>query len=247
MSKTWLEDNLQEPPSEYVEDYLFSRGMTEDLIHGLRLTSWTRTTTPIPDPEFTRTYGVYGQGIEGWLVHPLYAPQGTLLGFDARDPASKRFFKYRTPRAKYHPVMGGIPFFLPQIWSGMPVVLVEGLFDLAAMSLLYQGPILSVGTAKPDRRQVEFLSRWSRNVIVCLDMDAGGRLGTEEAVRLLTYKGIKVTPLAYRFGKDPNEVWVNRGLEGLGEEFPSLTTVSLVGSTSRSQPQGLDLQDISDG
>lgn len=218
---------------EEAEGYMLGRGLPCALASEMGVGVWHPPQEQCPDSTFSTRYGPTGHRVEGWISVPMWSPRGRLLGVEFRRwDGEKGSQKFYLPDSRWLPVFTGmVPSTLNRIWNGGDVWLVEGLFDLAVAHVI---PAKDVswgnGGAKITYNQLTFLKRFlspSAWVHVCFDMDetgqnmAKGFAHPETGKRVwgvterLQRVGIKARTVQYRGGKDPGEIWEERGNEGL--------------------------------
>lgn len=235
---SWLAEHLETcGRTEETEGYLYGRGAKDDFVE--QCFTWRPLDEPrLDDPIWVKRYGERGLG--EWLNHrlviPLYSPRNELLGFEARSTRQKRISEYLLPEASWVPVFLGMsPEVVQKLWSGGNAWIVEGAFDLTAMSWVIPEGDVVLGTlrAKLGRRHVEFLKRFCRGTVYMVyDNDEGGQKGmygwVDEsgkkvwgAMQSLEFSGIRAQDVAYK-GGDPGEIWDSGGVEAMQAAFPSI-------------------------
>jgi len=230
----WLSDHLRNLSlSEEAEGYLLGRGATPEAIEHFRFVEWVPANTTAPDPLFRERYGNRGERWTGRLVYPLLSPSGGLIGVEARSMAEKAISEFRTPEARWNPVMVNAPEAARKMWEGGSVWVTEGIFDLLPMRMIVPDTdvVIATLTARLSRSHLDFLTRFLQNqVYMVYDNDATGRkatLGWEDektgkkhpgALTLLRKSGLRATDYRYR-GKDPGEVWSAGGIRNMRRVF----------------------------
>lgn len=222
---------------EEAEGYVLGRGLTYSLMEEMRVGVWNPPSDPAPDSTFRYRYGDTGGRLEGWLVFPVWAPRGRLVGVEFRRwDGEKEVNKHFLPDVSWSPAfMGLTPSALNRIWEGGDVWLVEGVFDLALAHIVPPGDaVLACGGAKITRSQLSFLQRFMGSnavVHVAFDMDETGQKmvhGYQHpdtgrrvwgVVERLEKVGVRAQPVSYRGGKDPGEIWEIGGAASLRRSF----------------------------
>lgn len=236
----WLLDHLQTLDlGEDTEGYLFGRGAQQHVLDRLGIREWREASTPAPGPHFSRLYGPKGHKLNGWVVIPLWSPSGALLGIEARSREVKKITEFRVPEASWNPVMIGAVDAAEKLWAGGSVWVVEGVYDLFAMSWVIPKEDAVIATLKAglSKAHVSFFSRLCTNrIYMVYDNDETGRKATYGwvdpttqkrrfgALELLQHENLHVVDYRYR-GKDPGEVWSSGGFRKLQ------TTFSISGET----------------
>lgn len=225
----WLEktiNQLPEPSGEALS-YLEYRGMLPETIKELNLKIWNNP--PVPSA-FSKTYGPRGAKLGGMIVVPLYTPRGKVLGFEARS-VKKDLFQYRLLNSKWNPAFIGLNHFMPLIWSGAKIWIVEGLYDYAVLrrTLSPDQVVLATLRAAMTRRHINFLARFSKSgVRLAYDNDPPGRaaiLGDGKKRGLLhslRRNGVSLVEDHRYLGKDPADLWLKGKDQALKENFGGL-------------------------
>lgn len=211
--------------TEESEGFLLGRGLPSPYIDDLGIGLWSPPGSPSPDKGFKDRYGGSGEGVRGWLAIPLYAPQGRLVGMTYRRwKGNKEVMKFHLSDAGSVPVFEGMTSTsLDKIWKGGDIWLVEGIFDMALAHIVPPlDAVLSCGTARLSRRQLQFLQRFlgrGARVHLAFDEDATGRKQAREAQSTLYKVGVNSRWVRYRGGKDPGEIWERGGRDALRTAF----------------------------
>lgn len=229
----WLLSGVQ-PVDPSLDAYLVKRGFTQDLIHALGLGQWVPPQSVAPEQTFRKKYGGRGQALEGHLAIPLRCPRGSIIGLDTREVSTKRITGYRLPKSKWVPVWLHRPDAPQRLWKGGRAWVVEGLFDLAAIDRVipYGDVVFATQRAALTRAHTRFLSRLcSGGVLLAYDNDESGKKGTVGwtdvesgrryygAVQNLKLAGVPNVEHCRYLGKDPGDVWLNQGEQGLLANF----------------------------
>ena len=240
--KDWLESALASfSLSEDAEGYLLGRGVTEAKYRDIGIGLWDSgaITTPAPDPAFCARkggHGARGERLEGRLCTPIRSPRGALLGVEARTyTGDKRVTQYLLPEASWNPVFIGLtPTTMQKIWDGGDVWVVEGIYDMGALSHIVPSHdvVLATLRAHVSNQHAQFFRRFCRGYVnMVYDNDETGRkqtLGYVDAqtnkrrwgaLDVLSRVGVRARDIPYRGGKDPGEIWERRGLTGLRAAF----------------------------
>lgn len=218
--------------TEEAEGYLLGRGVKESTYKALGAVVWQPLPEPLPLEGGWLRFGREGRGelLEGRLILPLRCPRGKLLGFEARSIYKKEIARFLLPRAEWLPVWGNMTTEnMVKIWNGGNVWIGEGFFDAAALEwAVPEGDVcLASMRAKLTKKHIDFLKRFCRGIVnMVYDNDETGRLGTHGdgdrvwgALKSLQVAKIPCRDVLYTGGKDPGEVWVKRGADGLRDEL----------------------------
>lgn len=229
----WIEQGIQ-PCTDDLLRYLHKRGLTDDLISDLGLGVWVPPNTAAPDVGFRKKYASQGQALEGHLAIPIRSPLGEVIGLDTREVKTKRITGYRLPKSKWVPVWLQTANSTQNLWRGGRAWLVEGLFDLAAVSRVipFGDAVFATQRAALTFNQATYLSRvCTGGVILAYDNDEAGKKGTigwkdpdsgkkyYGAVDNLKKMGVPLIQVCRYLGKDPGEVWLSQGDSGLRSNF----------------------------
>ena len=229
----WLQSGIR-PLDSQLQQYLEKRGVSDSLIEDLGLGLWVPPSEPAPEESFRFRYGKSGQALKGHLAIPLRCPRGRLVGLDTREVATKKITGYRLPKSKWVPVWVQSKNAAERLWKGGRAWVVEGLFDLAAIERVipYGDAVFATQRAALTRSQVRFLSRLcSGGCMIAYDNDETGRKGAlgwtdpatgrryYGAVDALTRAGVPHVVQCRYMGKDPGDIWLTQGEQGLQTNF----------------------------
>ncbi len=148
------------------------------------------------------------------VMFPLFDHRNNIVGFSGRVlEASAEGGKYINTRETlvYH--KGGMFFGLntakEEIKKLDKVIVTEGEFDVISMfSQGYKNAIAIKGTALTED-QANLLSRFTKNIALCLDQDVAGSQATKRSFLVLEEKGFATTVVLTPNGKDPDEAIKN--------------------------------------
>lgn len=168
------------------------------------------------------------------LIFPVIAADGKIIGFSGRsiDPEGEPKYLNSSESPVYRKGESFLGLFLSKnaIRQEDRVVLVEGNFD---QMRLYQEGIREVvaplGTALTER-QIQGLSRYSRNFIVIFDGDDSGQKAQERALELLLSQGLFPRGVTLPPGEDPDSFLVRFGTESFRQKIdqaPPLLDLSI--------------------
>jgi hypothetical protein len=223
--------------SEEAEGFVLGRGLPSAYLKDMGIGIWEEhPDTRAPDETFRKVHGHHGQYRRGWLSIPLVSPRGKAVGVVFRRwDGTKEMRDFRLPETAWIPVFEGMnEVAFQKIWDGGSVWLVEGVFDMALAHVVPAGDVvLSCGTARVSRNQLNFLHRFLRpqsTVYVVFDEDETGRkqvtgykdpqgkkvTGVLDRLRRV---GLRCQDVRYTGGKDPGEIWENGGARLLQSQF----------------------------
>lgn len=216
----WLEEHLSSLSlDEAGEAYLYGRGTTDQQIADMGIVSWS------PNPNFDKFIKGFGEGgahIRGWIIHPFRSFRQEVIGFEARNPVNKQFVKLVLPGYEWAPLcLGNTAHMLQKLWDGADLYLVEGVYDLTALSwAMRDGVVLSTVTARLSVQLAMYLVRLCKgHIYICYDNDAPGIRGADKALATFSDLGWdRVSKVKYGL-KDPGEVWNQGGASNVIRMF----------------------------
>ncbi len=168
--------------------------------------------------DLTEGAGLFEQLVDKRLLIPIYDEIGRVVGFTGRsvDPKCDKAQRYLNPMTSLVYKKSDILFNMQNIRSRYDTIyVVEGYAD--ALTLINNGienVIALCGTAISDRHIIQLVKHKIRNVILCLDNDMAGILGTQEIAETLRKIGefqtfVKQIPDK----KDPDEFINSNGVD----------------------------------
>jgi hypothetical protein len=155
------------------------------------------------------------------VVTPVYGSAG-LLGFNFRNVVKKKIFDFRMDSAieSSEAIVGLCDETIANALQGKTIWLVEGLFDLTALQILTDDPVLSMQTASPSFDTLDLVYKLSRrNINIVFDNDDTGKYGAQKVKRYLEKKGVSTVNVIGYTGKDPGELWLQGGESSLKQQF----------------------------
>ena len=235
----WLSKMLtqaQRNLCEEAEGFVLGRGIPFSYMEEMGMGVWRADGDIAPDPSFRKAHGDTGDYRNGWLSIPLFSPRGKVIGVVFRKwDGTKGMRDYRLPQSNWIPVFEGMTEqAFQKIWDGGDVWLVEGVFDMALAHVIpFKDVVLSCGTARMSRNQINFLHRFmspKSTVHVVFDEDETGRKQVTgyrdpQGKRIpgvldrLQRVGLKCRDVRYNGGKDPGEIWESGGARLLQKHF----------------------------
>lgn len=168
--------------------------------------------------DLTEGAGLFEQLVDRRLLIPIYDEVGRVVGFTGRSVEAncEKSQRYVNPMTSLVYKKSDILFNMQNIRSKYDTVyVVEGYADaLTLMNHGIENVIALCGTAISEKHIIQLVKHKIRNVILCLDNDAAGLLGTQEVAETLRKIGefqtfVKQIPDK----KDPDEFIVSNGVE----------------------------------
>lgn len=96
------------------------------------------------------------------------------------------------------------------------IILCEGYMDVIAMNQAgFTNCIAGCGTALTEE-QVHLISRYADEIILAYDNDDAGSKAVDKAIKLFNKTDIKIRIPSFAYGKDPDEIIKNVGVEKFG-------------------------------
>lgn len=138
-----------------------------------------------------------GRKIENKIIFPFKDLMGEVIGFVGRSIEAKEFKVFLTDRARFEGFFFGLFEALPYIYQENRVYLVEGPFDLLALSKVLPNSVALL-TSKMNDAQYDILTLFCDRIVTVFDSDAGGDKGRLKAER----KDKKIVSIDLGF-KDP--------------------------------------------
>lgn len=122
-----------------------------------------------------------GRLLENKVIFPFRGLFGQVIGFVGRSIDTKVFKVFVIEQAKFEGFFFGLFEALPYIYAENRVYLVEGAFDLLAVSKVLPNSVATM-TSKMSDAQYDILSLFCNNIVTIFDSDKAGDLGREKAV-----------------------------------------------------------------
>lgn len=162
-----------------------------------------------------------GRRIQGSIVFPLTSYSGVRVGFQIRHLDRKEYDTFvlrRRPEGYFF----CNPMNIEAIWSTRSAILVEGPGDHLLCERLIAPNVLSLTTSAVGKYQLRFLRRFTKRLILILDQDKAGRLGSgsliESSADDFEFIDVKY-PRLYGKEKDPGDYWRRAGDEAFSRYF----------------------------
>lgn len=158
----------------------------------------------------TKRGGTIVDFFQGRVIFPLHDHRGNIIGFSGRIMVQSDFTsKYINTRETlvYHKgsVFFGLDSSKEAIKKQNKACIMEGELDvIAAFQEGVTNTVAIKGTALTED-QVNLLSRFTKNIALCLDGDAAGQEAMKRSLLVLEKKGLTTTVVVIPNGKDPDE------------------------------------------
>lgn len=158
-----------------------------------------------------RGTGVYDR-FRGRIMFPISDVRGAIVGFTGRilDPDAKEAKYVNTPETlvyKKSAVLYGLDRARQAIRQADAALLVEGNMDVVACHRVgLAQAVAASGTALTDE-QLLLLGRFTKNLVLCFDVDAAGETAAARGIDLALARGfaVRVARLDPAIAKDPDE------------------------------------------
>ena len=230
---TFYEKTLWAESGKPVQEYLASRGLSEEVCKEFRLGLSPRgaTLSKKAQEKGFSAQELAGAGLvtrrgtdyfQRRLMFPLTDARGRTVGFQARklhedDPLRGKYVN--SPEGElFHKshVLYGLHLARGAITKEERALVVEGNTDVIALRQAGVLPVVaSMGTALTER-QLQELGRLTQRLFLCFDSDAAGEEATLRGMELAVSKGFNVQIVPLPKGKDPADDPV--GFEGRLED-----------------------------
>jgi DNA primase len=122
-----------------------------------------------------------GKKFEGMILFPFTDSMGRIVGLVGRSPETKLFKVFVTDEAKYTGFFFGLYQALPEIYRTGRAYIVEGPFDLMAITKVVPNAVGAL-TAGLSDAQFEMLRLYCDNIVTIFDSDLPGDRATNMGV-----------------------------------------------------------------
>ena len=221
----FYQDKIFENEGQVALEYLSNRGVNPKIIKdnmlGYAPSSWDSLYDFLIKKGYNKediiTLGLGKQGEKGTydtfrnrVIFPIYSTKGDIIAFGGRSLENKKEVpKYinssDTPIFKKGKNLYGIKNRGNILKKKNYALLMEGYMDvLSAHSYGFDVALASLGTAF-TYDQGTLLKKYTKNVILCLDMDNAGQMATEKTAFILKNLGFNIRVLKLDNAKDPDE------------------------------------------
>jgi len=233
---------LEHPDAGHARDYLERRGITQETVKRFRLgyapNRWdflvehlrSRRTSPGDAVDVgllrpRRSADGYYDWFRRRIMFPILSPGGKVIGFSGRligtgDEDVEEAKYINTPETAYYrkgEVIYGLYQAAPAIRRQVRAYLVEGNFDLVAMSQAgFENVVAPMGTAITER-QVSRLGRLGPELVFVFDGDKAGRAAAIRAFDVVAPSGRPARVAILPAGEDPDSLLRRSGVDALRE------------------------------
>ncbi|MCS7243214.1 MAG: DNA primase [Candidatus Calescibacterium sp.] len=147
--------------------------------------------------------------LAGRIVIPIYAANGTIIGFSGREIDDSKVKYINTIGLVKTNTLYGINVSKNSIRSNGVAFLVEGYFDVWALySSGYENSVGLMGTSISDK-QIDIIKKYTDKVVLFMDSDKSGQDSTINNIINLVSHGLNVKIAVVREYKDPHEAYLN--------------------------------------
>jgi len=175
-------------------EYLRSRGYTDEMI----------------DRE--SVYSSQLDPFKGWIAWKCLSMSGATAGVQLRNPDTRDYRWIQNEKAPHLPIVYATEEDYALTWETGEVILVEGIFDRAAMRRMLPEKATLARLSKGAAAQLMVLiQRYVKRVWVAFDNDEPGNQAAEKTILALSRVGVEVNKISFP-AKDPAEL-----LERVGE------------------------------
>jgi len=180
-----LTGNLSASIYRYPEviTYLHSREVTDQEIQKFGLGYSKIVTVPTEESQDRKNFVdecFNGRKLENKIIFPFRDIMGSVTGLIGRSIGTKDFKVFVLERAKFEGFFFGLFEALPYIYAENKVYLVEGPFDLLALSKALPNSVATMSSKMTDA-QYDILTLFCDNIVTVFDSDKAGDLGREGA------------------------------------------------------------------
>ncbi|MBI2415953.1 MAG: DNA primase [Candidatus Kerfeldbacteria bacterium] len=218
---------LHDPLAVVAQQYLQHRGISTDaivsfglgyshdrwddvLVH-LRQQGYSEADIFAAGLSIKRDQGGYYDRFRARVMIPLYSVNGLVVGFTARslranEPAGKYINSPQSTLYDKSSMVYGLHRAKTSIKKLNAAIVVEGNFDVITAHYAGFPNVVAISGTAFTTAQLKLLQRYSKNILLALDMDQAGRQATERSIMAALALGfnIRVIELPNQF-KDPDE------------------------------------------
>ncbi|MGM0507945.1 MAG: DNA primase [Fusobacteriota bacterium] len=242
-ANTYFKENLFSPKGRKAYEYLKKRGLDEKFIKeynlGYSLDSWNGLYEYLSEKGYKKEdllklalikkskkndseYDTFRDRI----IFPIYSRNGKIVGFGGRiitedKKAPKYLNSPETVLFKKRENVYGLIKRGSIIRRDNFVLLMEGYMDvLTAHKYGFKNAVASLGTAFTED-QAKLLKKYTKNIVICYDMDNAGQMATKKASYILKRYNFNVKVLELSNAKDPDEFLQKNGKDQFVKELKS--------------------------
>ena len=216
---------LMSPQGKWALDYLLGRGLAISTIKhfglGAAPESWDSLINHLKGKGYSiadmiqanvvgkSQKGTYYDRFRKRVMFPIINIRGKVIGFSGRamPGEDKMGGKYvntsDTPVYKKSENLFGMNF--AKNFCDEQIILVEGNMDVISLHQAgFQNTVAALGTSFTEE-QASLLSRYTKEIVLCLDADSAGQKAMKRAGEILKNTGLSVRVITVPDGKDPDD------------------------------------------
>jgi len=224
---------LNHPAGKVALNYILGRGIIRDSLEkfqlgyapnmwdglqrflvgkkGYKLEDLEKAGLVIPGSRFQASGSRYYDRFRHRLMFPLRDHRGNICGFAGRvlEPNAKEAKYVNTPETiVYHKsdLLYGLFENKEEIKKVDRVILVEGELDAISSWQVGIKNVVAIKGSALTSRQVQLLSRFTKNLVFALDSDAAGNQAAWRGAQVAEEWGMEMRVVEIKGGKDPDEV-----------------------------------------
>jgi DNA primase len=238
LAAEYFAGNLQAETGKAARSYLGKRRMGEEVIRTFRLgyahEGWRNLRAyfdkkKVPPRLLEKAGLLIPKGEEdfydrfrGRLIFPIEGMNGNVIAFGGRalgDEMPKYLNSPESPVYTKGKNLYGLSRAKEEIRRKKEAILVEGYFDfLQLWNAGIRNAVATLGTAL-TRDHLDLLRRYTGNVVVLFDPDAGGRSAIERSLRLFVAEKMHARIVILPEGCDPDDYVMMKGKESLEDQI----------------------------
>jgi len=202
-------------------EYLRGRGVTDDQIklHRIGYCPGLYVCDEDLDGEDCKEMNRWSKGgelLNKSIILPITSYTGKTYGFQSRSLDKKNYETYiikRRPEAFFF----GIGENMDSIWSKKSIIITEGAFDQLIAERYIGRNSVAILTNTLSNNHAKFITRFTDNVVFCLDNDRAGLDGLDRSSYKIKSirKDIEINVVKIKGAKDLNELWVSSSMSSI--------------------------------
>ena len=235
----FFEQSLFSPCGRQALDYLYGRGITDDVIRKFRIgyspDEWDAAVKFGRSKGYTDNEMVVSGTVrrneerrslydhfKGRLTFSIWNENGRVVGFSARTlekdaPVAKYVNTPETPVFKKGNLLYALPFARPEMRNMNMAILCEGQLDVIAMHRAgFPCAVAPQGTGFTVE-QARILKRSTQKILLGFDSDNAGQKAIMRAIELILPLDMEIGVIRFPGGKDPDELFKNEGSQAIAE------------------------------
>jgi len=167
---------------------------------------------------FLKANGVLGDRFRSRIIFPFFNINSEIVGFTGRIfGKEENTAKYlNTPATSVYDkskILFGIHKAKIAIREQDECILVEGNVDAILASQAQTKNVVAVSGTALTELHLGVISRYTRNLVFCFDMDGAGKKATKRAIDLALKLGFNINVVTFEQGKDPADIILEKGEE----------------------------------